>query len=151
MEMIETIRSAWGWKGIRPAAVVDQNSFGNLIVVDDRGTYWRICPEELSCVPIAHDENEFEKLLSDQEYQRDWHMADLAADAHKSIGATTQGRCYCLKIPAVLGGEYAVANIGTVSITELIACAGDMARQIDGQQDGAKVKLVIGKEPSKDR
>ena len=49
MSIIEEIASAWGWAGIQPEEVVGENDFGNLIVKDVAGKYWRICPEDVYC------------------------------------------------------------------------------------------------------
>jgi hypothetical protein len=47
--MVETIRDAWSWVGLNPAEIIFTNLFGNLIVKDAAGIFWRICPEELTC------------------------------------------------------------------------------------------------------
>jgi hypothetical protein len=48
-----------------------------------------------------------------------------------------------LKIPATLGGAYALDNIGTIDRGELIAFSGDLAKQIDGLPDGTQIRLRI--------
>jgi len=52
-------------------------------------------------------------------------------------------RCYCLKIPSVLGGAYAIHNIGTIYRAELIAASGHIAEQIKDLPDGSKLRLKI--------
>lgn len=49
----------------------------------------------------------------------DWHMANLVALGEAKFGSLPPGRKFCLKMPAVLGGGYAVENLGTVSLDEL--------------------------------
>jgi hypothetical protein len=63
--MLDTIADAWGWKGVRPRALVMQNAFGNVIFTDD-GQYWRICPEELSSTVVATNGEEFARLRSSE-------------------------------------------------------------------------------------
>ena len=53
--MLNVIEHAWGWIGLEPAEVVEQNLFGNVVVRATDGEVWRICPEELSCAVIASD------------------------------------------------------------------------------------------------
>jgi len=135
MELIEIVKDAWGFTGLIPVRVIDVNAFGNLLVEDADGRTWRICPEELSCKIAATTPQEIEKIRSSD----DWSMGrlvDLATAAH---GRPVEGRCFCLKIPAVLGGKYDVSNIGTVTIAELIAFSGDLASQIKDLPDGAPI------------
>ncbi len=143
MNIIEEVREAWGWIGLEPAEIVGENDFGNLIIKDRDGKYWRLCPEGLSCEVIAGNRKELDVLCHDQEFLRDWHMKKLVEDARAVSGPLIGGRKYCLKIPGVLGGQYGGSNLGTVSLQELIRISGDMARQIRDLPDGAKVRFKI--------
>ena len=40
-KLIEKISEAWGWTGIFPTEIIDENNFGNLIIKDKDGKYWR--------------------------------------------------------------------------------------------------------------
>jgi hypothetical protein len=141
--MLDTIRKAWGWIGLEPSEVVAVNPFGNLIVRAGDGAYWRICPEELSCDRIAGNEDEFTALASADEFRMDWEMRRLVEAARLKLGPLPEGRCYCLKLPAVIGGTYEATNMGTISLTELIACSGDLAEQIKDMPDGTRVQIKI--------
>ena len=46
MNILKEVQNAWGWTGIKPLELVDENDFGNLIIKDVRGQYWRLCPED---------------------------------------------------------------------------------------------------------
>ena len=72
-------------------------------------------------------------------------MARLVSLAKQNLGPLTDGRCYCLKLPAIIGGTYEPGNFGTITLKELIAFAGDMAEQLKDVPDGAKVKIEICK------
>jgi len=67
-------------------------------------------------------------------------LVDLAA---AKLGPVPDDRCYCLKVPAVLGGQYEVSNFGTNSRNELISFSGDLAQQIKDLPDGAQVSLTL--------
>ncbi len=141
--MVDTIRKSWGWIGLDPAEVVATNQFGNVIVRAADGAYWRICPEEWSCDKVARDANEFAALSSGEDFRTDWEMARLVEVAREKLGSLSEGRCYCLKLPAVIGGSYEATNIGTISLAELISYSGDMAEQIKEVPDGGlEIKLV---------
>jgi hypothetical protein len=45
------------------------------------------------------------------------------------------------EVPAVLGGEYSDYNLGKITTSELLRFAGDVAHQIEGLPDGAKVQF----------
>jgi hypothetical protein len=139
--MLDTICESWGWTGLEPAAVVADNAFGNVIVRAADGVFWRICPEELSCAVVAPDAVAFERMWADADFQLDWQMAPLVEIARTLLGPVDGDRCYCLKFPAVLGGAYEPPNFGTITRRELIAFAGDAARQIRDVPDGGQVSI----------
>ena len=55
MNLLDDVRSAWGWTGIKPVELIDENDFGNLILKD------------------VH--------ARDQEFLADWHMGALVGQA----------------------------------------------------------------------
>ena len=143
MKLIRHIEEAWGWAGVEPISILGQNKFGNFIVKDSAGKYWRLCPEELYCRVVARNREELDGLIAQEEFQQDWHMAGLAIQAEVRLGPLSEGERYCLKIPAALGGAYEAGNIGKVFIEDLIKLSGHIAEQIDGLPDGATVKFLI--------
>ena len=143
MGVVEEIAKAWGWVGIQPAEVVGENDFGNLVVKDVQGRYWRLCPEDLSCKVIAENRAALDRLSVDQEFLRDWYMRPLVDEARKACGELTDGRKYCLKIPGTLGGAYGGDNLATISLLELIRASGYIAQEIKDLPAGAKVELRI--------
>src|SRR5712671_866131 len=72
--IIEEISQSWGWIGISPVEVVGENDFGNLMIKDAEGRYWRLCPEDLYCKIVASDRKELDDLSKNQEFLHDWHM-----------------------------------------------------------------------------
>lgn len=143
MELLIEIENAWGWVGLRPAQVVGENDFGNFIVKDVAGRYWRICPEDLYCKVIADDRAELDTLSQSQEFLQDWYMAGLVAEAREKLGTLRPGYKYCLKIPGVMGGEYGGTNLAVISVVGLVSASGHIAKEIDGLPDSAQVLLTI--------
>jgi len=143
MDLISSIARGWSWKGLEPTLVVGENDFGNLLVEDVQGRYWRVCPEDLTCAVVANDRSELDALSRQQDFLRDWYMVSLVETARGLLGPLRPGYKYCLKIPGPLGGEYGGRNLATISIRELIEASGDVARQIDAMPDGAKVQLKV--------
>jgi len=141
--IFEAIRGGWGWTGIEPEEVLDVNAFGNVVVRDTKGAYWRICPEDLSCKVVAQGETEYLRVVEDEEFRRSWEMAPLVEAAGRAFGPLSQGRCYCLRIPGPLGGKYEVENISTITIDEVLRFSGDLGRHIADLPDGAKIQFKI--------
>jgi hypothetical protein len=139
--MIEEIKEAWGWIGIEPREIVGENAFGNLLIKDINGKYWRLCPEDVYCEVVANTDAEFEKLNKDEEFLLDWNMENLVNEARERLGSLNEGRKYCLKIPGILGGEYGGDNLATISFNELISFSGDLAKQIKDLPNGAQIQF----------
>lgn len=142
-KIVQEISNSWGWTGIRPIEVVRENEFGNLIIKDTQGAYWRLCPEDVYCRVIALNDEELEILFANKEFQEDWEMKNLVAEARSHFGDLMEGRKYCLKIPSVAGGSYALENFGTNTLLEMIGFSGDIGYQIKDLPDGTKIKLTI--------
>lgn len=144
MSLIDEIRQSWGWTGIKPVEIVGENDFGNLIIKDEDGGYWRLCPEDCYCQVIAANRSELDALVIDPAFQEDWRMTALVHSASSKCGPLTDGQKYCLKIPGVLGGAYADDNLGTAPQIELVRFSGDIARQMTQLPDGAQIRLKFG-------
>jgi hypothetical protein len=143
LELISVIKASWGWSGIEPTQVVGDNDFGNLIIKDAVGRYWRLCPEDLYCKVVAQNRVELDALSQDQEFLHDWHMVKLVESARIALGTLKPGYKYSLKIPSAFGGEYGGSNLATVPFRELVAASGHIAEQIQGLPNGAQVKLSV--------
>ena len=143
MNLVEELRESWGWVGLDPIEVVGENDFGNLIIKGKNNKYWRLCPEELSCEIVAQNRKELDALSHNQEFLHDWYMKKLVSEAQEKLGPLTEGRKYCLKIPAILDGEYGGPNLATVPLVELVRFSGDVAKQIKDLPNGTQVQFKI--------
>ena len=90
---------------------------------------------------IARSTEQYNELIKDKDFLTDWHMDALVEKAEAEYGIQSKDRCFCLKIPAVLGGPYDIDNIGTVSRLELILFSGDIAEQIKDVPDGSQIEF----------
>ena len=70
-------------------------------------------------------------------------MQALVTKAQEHLGPLSEGRKYCLVTPGVLGGEYAISNIKTAPLVELVRISGDLASQIKDLPDGAQIQLKV--------
>jgi hypothetical protein len=143
MSLVDEIRQFWGWIGLDPVEVVGENDFGNLMIKDADGKYWRLCPEDCYCRVVASNREELDALSTDQAFLHDWHMRALVQLAHAKCGPLVEGNKYCLKIPGFLGGEYGGDNLAIAALVELVRISGDIAKQTQDLPDGAKVSLRV--------
>lgn len=132
MITVDEINDAWGWTGLTAVEVLAENAFGNLLIRDADGQYWRLRPQDLCCEPLAADRAAFEALSYNQDFLNDWYMPEQVRLAESALGPLAAGRKYCLTIPSALGGHYGSDNLATVPFSELIRFAGEGAQQFDG-------------------
>ena len=142
-DLIEAIAKYWGWTGLRPVAIVAENAFGNVVVMDEASRYWRIVPEDLKCRPIAENGMEFERLNASADFRFDWEMSRLVAEAERKLGPLPPDRCYYLIYPSPLGGQYVADNMAMAPRVEVVSSSGDIANQIRHLPDGAKVQIKL--------
>ena len=89
-DLIHVIREAWNWIGIDPEEV------------------------------IAENRPHLDAINETQDFRRDWWMKPMVDEAAQLLGPLGEGRKYCLKMPAVLGGSYDSSNFGTLSLLILV-------------------------------
>lgn len=143
MDMIQAIRDSWGWVGIDPVEVVGATAFGNLMIKDGLGHYWRLCPEGLSCEVIAQTREALDEVSRDQAFLHDWYLQPMVEQAEEILGALASGQVYHFVISPVLGGAYAIDNVRRIDHVEQVRFSGDLALEIKDLPDGAQVKLRI--------
>jgi hypothetical protein len=141
--LINDLCSAWSWCGLKPTRIIAENDFGNLIIEDIDGSFWRLCPEECSCTKIASSFSELESVRNSPEFVEDWEMARIVEVAQTVCGPLSDGKKYALKIPACLGGDYVGNNFAIVPFGELIGFSGSIASQAKDLSDGTEVELRI--------
>ena len=143
MSTIQDIKDSWGWIGIEPEEIVGENDFGNLMIKDVEGKYWRLCPEDVYLEVVAANREELDNLSRNQEFLEDWYMRALVEQAESKFSSLKPGYKYYLVIPAVLGGGYDISNINTAPLSEIIRLSGHIAKEIKDLPDGAKIELKV--------
>lgn len=143
MNIVNIIEESWSWSGIEPDEIVGENDFGNLIIRDIYGKYWRLCPEDLYCKIVANNREELDVLSKDQSFLADWYMSNLTAIAKDKLGPLQPGKKYHLKVPGALGGEYGFSNLAAISQIEQLRFSGDISNQIKELPDGATIQLKV--------
>ena len=136
MSILNAVEQYWGWVGIEPEKVIAENEFGNLIMQDKSGRFWRLCPEDLYCDPIADDKDEYNELVKNEEFNLDWFMDVMVHKAIEKYGPLADGYKFHLLEPGALGGKYAVFNIRPIEFERIIKFSGELAQKV--QRAGGK-------------
>ena len=137
----QAIADGWGWAIKEPISVVAINDFGNAVICDAEGRYFRIIPEDLACNFLTDDSDVLRCIINSEEFQVDWDMQPLRRESEEAHGPLDTGQCYHLVTPSVLGGSYTVDNVRRISIVDWLGGAGTIAKQIQGMPDGSKVVI----------
>ena len=143
MNIINEIKEYWNWSGIGPVEIVAVNDFGNLIIKDHDDKFWRLCPEDVYCEIIADSVDDYDNLIGDSEFIKDWNMSVMVEDAMDRLGPLAEGDKYYMVIPGVVDGEYGGSNIKMAPLAKIIKFSGDLGRQIKDLPDGAEIKFKI--------
>ena len=130
-QLLEAVADGWGWKLGKPLQILATNRFGNAIVKNEVGQYFRIVPNESACRLIARSPDELEKLRQDEGFVRDWEMNGQVALAEAFQGPLAAGQVYCLVVPGMLGGSYTAENIRKSTFGELLAYSGEVTQQLE--------------------
>lgn len=140
-KVLEALNAEWRWVLPEIDSVLAVSSMGNVLLRSVNRCYWRVCPEELSAVKFAADDDELAAAFSDPEQKADWRMAALVEELVDAYGELAVGECFGLVVPAVLGGEYSVGNIRRRGLYEYLRFTGDIGNQTKDMRDGEKLEL----------
>lgn len=141
--MLEIINNKWEWLNIKFIKIIDENDFGNLILLNNDKSIWRICPEELQCEKISGSLEEFLEIQKTEEFIEDWNLNFLKTEAIRKFGKLNENEKFTLIKPAVLCGKYELENIIKLPFNKLIEFSADLAFQIKDLQDGQKIIFNI--------
>ena len=142
-DLVEAVRSGWGWTGIVPEAIGAVSPFGHLIIRDVTGDFWYLDPELRALERIGRTEAELFAHMNKQDVREVWQALALVDAARERLGEPGEGRCYSLKTMALLQGDYAHDNLCTIPVAELIAFTGDFERQTHHLPRGSKIQLKV--------
>lgn len=141
MDVIKNIKEAWGWIGIDPVEVVGENDFGNLMIKDVRGRFWRLCPEELYCKIAAQNQEGMDNLWMDPEFLSDWQFQEMVDQAVEALGPLQEGHKYNLVVPPPVGGAYSIENLNIAPLMEMVQVSGELAEQLKKLPSGVPIEF----------
>jgi hypothetical protein len=124
--LLQAISEGWSWKLGTPVGVVATNRFGNVIVRNQNGDFYRIMPEEWQCELLARTPAELDEKRKTESFVRDWEMTPLVDRAVAAHCPLAVGECFFLVVPGMLGCKYAEENIRKITLPELLSYSGSM-------------------------
>lgn len=100
----------FGYAGILPAAVTlwMVNRFGDLIIVFEDGSVHLLDNGSRVINRLASTHDEFIQLIDEGDNAENWLMISVV---DRCVRAGLRNQCYGFKMPAILGGNYELANI----------------------------------------
>ncbi len=139
--ILAAVETSWGWAFPKVDQILAVNGMGNVFLKTVDGNHWRICPEELSVSLVADNDAEATAVFESKDFKADWQLQGMIKQAEKHFGTLSQGQCYGMEEPAVIGGEYELHNLFVADVVEYLIYTGKLAEQIKDVPDGEMVDL----------
>ncbi|MEO0871889.1 MAG: hypothetical protein AAFY19_08025 [Pseudomonadota bacterium] len=142
MSLVDVFNESWSWTGITAKRVRAQSPMGHLILSDENEQFFYLDPDGMVIVPLG-TKAEAEAHLAQADAQELWWGGDLVEAGKALLGEPPEGSVFSLKPEAMVQGHYAPENLWIISLEELIAFTGDLARQIKDLPDGMQIKFEV--------
>lgn len=135
--------ASWAWLLPRELTVWVVNRFGDLFVVLDDGSVWRLDLGAGTFEKTAADRDEFCDHIDEGDNADTWLLVPLVDRLVAAGKVLSPGRCYGFRIPPVVGGAYSVDNINPLPVAEVYGWSGSFHEQIRDLPDGAEIELKV--------
>jgi len=134
-----------GWRDLLPSSftVWFVNRFGDVIAVVDDGSVHLLDVGAGTFDRIASDREHFIEQIDNSESAHNWlaiPLVDQCVSAGLILGAD---RFYCYKIPPLLGGQYAIENVATISLEEHYSFLSDVWRQTRDLPERTPIRVIV--------
>ncbi len=144
----EKLLANWRWLFEARASLVARTAFGDLFFRDESGVVFWLRGDIGRLERIADSEAHFRESARSIECRERWFAeSDERAAADRGL-IPNSTQCITFKFPVVLA-ESGSGNEGFIAdLYECVSFLGNLNRQISELPDGAKVRLVIGPNPT---
>jgi hypothetical protein len=139
----ERLLDDWRWLiGLSKQPIL-LSAIGDAFVQDEHdGTIHLLDTAAGTCEPVAKDEVEFRRLVTDPRWATDHLAVDVIADFLRNGLPLAPGHIYSWKQPPALGGEYEFANAATADIAVHFSITGQIHEQLREVPPGTPVTEV---------
>jgi len=134
-----------GWSCLLPPEFILWlvNRLGDLFLVTDDGAVQMLDVGAGTLKKLAESRADFCRLVDEREIANDWLAIPLVDEMVASGMRLKPGQCYGFKTPPVLGGQYAVENLGPLSIADFLGAYSSIHEPIRNLPDGSQVVLKM--------
>ncbi|MBS0265544.1 MAG: DUF1851 domain-containing protein [Planctomycetes bacterium] len=141
--------ASWSWLLPSEFTLWLVNRFADLFLVLPDGTVHMLDVGAGTLMKVAESRDDFADQIDIDENANEWLMIPLV-DRLVAAGMTLRpGHCYGFKVPPVLGGDYNVANVGPLSVSDYQGAYGSIHEQLQDVPDGSQVVLKTVEKPDK--
>ncbi|MDA0184057.1 DUF1851 domain-containing protein [Solirubrobacter phytolaccae] len=139
----ERLLEDWRWLIGPSKQPILLSAVGDAFVQDEHdGTVHLLDTAAGTCQPVAEDEVEFRRLVTDGRWATDHLAVDVIADFLRNGLRLASGQIYSWKQPPALGGEFEIANAGTADIGLHFSMTGQIHEQLRELPPGTPVTEV---------
>jgi len=125
------------------------NRFGDVFAVFEDGSVNMLDVGLGILTRVADDREDFARKVELDDNAEEWLMVGLINQCREAGLTLSDNQCYGYKTPPVLGGEYAVENVFSISLAEHYSFLADLYRQTKNLPDGSRVEVVVINVPKK--
>jgi hypothetical protein len=119
------------------------NRFGDVFAVFEDGSVNMLDVGHGTLSRVADDREDFARKVDLDDNAEEWLMLGLVNKCREAGLTLLDNQCYGYKTPPVLGGEYAVDNVFSISLAEHYSFLSDLYRQTKDLPDGSRVEIVV--------
>lgn len=131
--------ASWQWAGVAGKEPLFTSQFGDMFFQDKEG-FWFLDFVEGALTKEWDDLATLHAVLSTEEGQDRYLLGGLAMAAMTRGQLTPAGnQVLCFKIPPIIGGRFAVENIGLTHFVVIADITGQLHEQVRKLPPGAKI------------
>jgi hypothetical protein len=135
--------ASWSWLLPPEFTLWLVNRFADLFLVVPDGTVHMLDVGAGTLSQVADSRDDFCNKIDEDDNAKQWFMIALV-DRMVATGVVLQtGQCYGFKRPPVLGGDYAVENVGSLPVWDYLGAYGSIYEQLRDVPDGSQVVLKV--------
>ncbi|MBN9524093.1 DUF1851 domain-containing protein [bacterium] len=135
--------ASWSWLLPETVTLWLVNRFADLFVVLADGSVHMLDVGAGTFNRVAASRDEFCTRIDDTETAAEWLMIPLVDRLVEAGVRLGPGQCYGFKTPPILGGDYAIENVGPLPVADYLGACGAIHAQLKDLPDGSQVELKV--------
>jgi len=142
------VLASWSWLLPPKFTLWLVNRFADLFLVLPDGAVHMLDVGDGTLTKLANSRDDFGAKIDEADNANHWLMIPLV-DVLVAAGVILRpGQCYGFKTPPVLGGDYTVENVVSLSLSDYLGAYGSVHEQLRDVPDGSHVVLKVVNKPA---